>query len=193
VQDQPGTVQYDLLPTSVTWTASGRRNDCTVAGQAVVDIPGYVDQPLDPSRPAWGYLNVVGADGGDFHSVQVSAFDPSQTMTETCPGSPPRVRKVPFHSTWLLHIVYEKNSHNGGAVYKGKQTFDIANPLPNVPMSPGEALSILPNAPGVGAFITPEIQAQLKAAQEAFDRMAAESGKMVYTFEWELKPAAGAP
>jgi hypothetical protein len=192
VQDQPGNVQYDLLPTSVTWTAKGTQDDCRVEGQAVVTIPSYVDQPLDPSRPAWGYLNVVGADGGDFHSVQVSAVDPSARMSKTCPGDPPMVSLVPFDSVWLLHVLSEKNTHNGGPVYKGKQTFDTANPLPNMPMSPGEALKILPSAPGAGAFITPEIEAQLKEAQRALERMAAESGgKVVYTFEWELKPVAG--
>jgi hypothetical protein len=194
VQDQPGNVQYDLLPTSVTWTATGRKDGCAVAGQAVVTIPGHVDQPLDPSRPAWGYLIVVGADGGDFHCVQISAVDPGAMMTKTCPGTPPLVTKVPFDSVWLLHVLSEKNTHGGGAVYEGKQTFDPGNVQPNLTMSPAQALSNLQNAPGAGAFITPEIQRQLKEAQAALDRLAAESGgRIVYTFEWELTPVAGGP
>jgi hypothetical protein len=194
VQDQPGNVQYDLLPTSVTWTVSGRRGDCTVAGQAVVTIPAYVDQPFDPTRLAWGSLNIVGANDGDFHSLRVQAVDPSAMKTVTCPGAPPTVSREPFDSVWLLHVLSEKNSHGSGAAYKGKQTFDFANPQANMPMSPGEALKILPDATGAGAFITPEMQRALKEAQEALDRIAAESGgKTVYTFEWELKPTAGAP
>jgi hypothetical protein len=187
VQDQPGNVQYDLLPTSVIWTASGRKNDCTVAGQTVVTIPGYLDLPLDPTRPAFGYLNVVGQTGGDYHSVQVSAVNPAATMTMTCPGNPPRVSQIPFDSVWLLNVLMEKNTHNGDVVYKGTQTLDPANPLPNIPMSPGQAISTLPN-------VTPGIEAALREAQAALERIKTESGgKVVYTFEWELKPVAGAP
>lgn len=195
VQDMQGDVQYDLLPTSVTWTVSGTRGDCSVAGQAVVAIPAFVDQPLDPIRLAWGYLNVVGLDGGDFHSLRVSAFDPNARMTVTCPGNPPRVTKEPFESVWLAMVVYQSNSHDGRtAVFKGPQTLDAARITDNVPVSPGQALSILKNAPGVGGFITPEIQQKLKEAQAALERNAAEnSGKLVYTFDWELRPMSGAP
>jgi hypothetical protein len=187
IQDQTGNVQYDLLPTSVIWTASGRKNDCTVVGRTVVTIPAYLDLPLDPTRPAFGYLNVVGQYGGDYHSVQVSAVNPAASMTMTCPGNPPRVSQIPFDSVWLLNVISEKNTHDTGVVYKGTQTLDPANPLPNIPMSPGQAISTLPN-------VTPGIEAALREAQAALERIKAESGgKMVYTFEWALKPVAGAP
>jgi hypothetical protein len=195
MQDQRGDVQYDLLPTSVTWTASGTRGDCKVSGQTVVAIPAYVDQPLDPARPAWGYLNVVGLDGGDFHSLKVSAFDPGARMSVTCPGNPPTVTKEPFESVWLAMVVHQSNSHNGStAVFKGPQTLDAARITDNIPVSPGQALSILKNAPGAGAFLTPEIQQKLKEAQAALEQNAAEnSGKLVYTFDWELRPMSGTP
>ena len=62
--------EYDLLPTAVTWTATGTTVDgCTISGQTLVTIPSFLNQPLDPSRPAYGYLNVVGLEHGDFHSV----------------------------------------------------------------------------------------------------------------------------
>jgi hypothetical protein len=89
-------------------------------------------------------------------------------------------------------VLSEKNTHNGGAVYKGKQSLDPANPQATMPMTPGNALQILSGAPGAGAFMTPEIQAQLKEAQQGLERLAAEKGgQVVYTFEWELKPVAG--
>jgi hypothetical protein len=132
----------------------------------------------------------VGVDGGDYHSVQVSAY-PEATMTMTCPGNPPRVSQIPFDSVWLLNVLMQKNTHSGGAIYKGTQTFDPANP--NLPMSPGQALPELQNSIA-GAFLTPEMTAKLKEAQEALERIKVErGGRIVYTFEWELKPAAGAP
>ena len=187
VQDQEGNVQYDLLPTSVTWRANGRKNDCTVVGETVVTIPAYLDLPLDPTRPAFGYLNVVGKPGGDYHSVQISAVNPAARMTMTCPGNPPRVSQIPFDSVWLLNVLMEKNTHNGDVVYKGTQTLDPGNPLPNIPMSPGQAISGLPN-------VTPGIEAALREAQAALERIKTESGgKVVYTFDWELTPVNGAP
>ena len=41
---------------------------------------------------------------------------------------------------------------------------------------------------------TPEIQQKLKEAQAALERNAAQnSGKLVYTFDWDLRPMSGAP
>lgn len=190
VQGPDGNVEYDLLPTSVTWRVSGRRHDCRIEGEAIVNIPMRVDQPLDPTLPAYGYMNVVVQRNGDYHSVEVSAIDARAIQTVTCPGNPPVVTKEPFRVQYLLHVLHQANTHEtGGAiVYKGKQTFDPARIQNNLPMSPGSALSNLLTSPG-GAFITPEIQRQLKEAQGALDRIAAEGGgKVVYTFEWELKP-----
>ena len=115
-------------------------------------------------------------------------------MRQTCPGDPPIVSGEPMGVAHLLNILTYANIHNGNAVmYSGKQTFDPARIQNNIPMSPGSALSNLLNAPG-SAFITPEIQRQLKEAQGALDRVAAESGgKVVYTFEWELRPRSGTP
>ena len=64
---------------------------CTISGQTLVTIPSFLNQPLDPSRPAYGYLNVVGLEHGDFHSVWVSATGPEALFTKTCPGDPPTV------------------------------------------------------------------------------------------------------
>jgi hypothetical protein len=66
LQDMPGNTQYDLMPTAVTWTASGKEGDCTISGQIVVNIPSFENQPLSvlATEPAYGNLNVVGLDGG---------------------------------------------------------------------------------------------------------------------------------
>jgi hypothetical protein len=116
-------------------------------------------------------------------------------MTVTCPGNPPIVTREPFDSVWLAMVVHQSNSHDAGtAGFKGHQTLDAARVTDNVPVSPGQALSMLKNAPGVGALITPDIQQKLKEAQAALERNAAEnSGKLVYTFDWDLRPMSGAP
>jgi hypothetical protein len=193
VQDQPGNMQYDLLPTAVTWTAVGRQYDCTVKGQWTIAIPGPTGQPHDPTRLAYGYLNVVGLDGGNFHSIEVRAYGPPAVMTRTCPGDPPIVTTETASAALLLQVLSAPNATDAdGNVYKGQQTFDPDRIQNNIPMSPGAALTGLLDSPGRG-FITPEIQQKLKEAQEALDRVARESsGRMVYTFKWDLKPLSGA-
>ena len=222
VQDQPGNVQYDLMPTSVIWTVSGREDDCTVKGQTVVTIPAFLDQPLDPTRPAYGYLNVVGVDGGDFHSVMVSAGNPGATYTKTCPGDPPRITQEAFRSGWLLQVLSQMNTHTGTAVeFKGTHTFDpdrFQDSLPQVardfltgntqiatppqrgvaPPGPGTG-----QAPGIGSntssfgnlgVIDPAaIEAAMQQARQALQQADLRPGRMVYTFTWELKPMTGAP
>ena len=84
------------MPTTVTWTVSGTKHGCTLDGQMVVNIPRYLNRPLDPSRPMYGYLNVVSPRNGDYHSVQVSAVEPGETPTVTRPGNPPTVTKSTF-------------------------------------------------------------------------------------------------
>jgi hypothetical protein len=211
IQDQPGNVQFDLMATSVTWTASGTKGDCKVEGRAIVNIPAYLDEPLDPTRTAWGYMNVVGADGGDFHSIQIPAVDSSASMKKTCPGDPPIVTTEPMGVAHLLNVLSQPNTHIGDAVmFRGTQNFDPARIQNNLLMSPGNALSGLLGAAGRGV-VTPEvgrqmkdaqatldripsIERQMKEAQEALDRIAAErGGRVVYTFEWELQPRSGTP
>ena len=198
IQDQTGNVQFDLMATSVTWTASGTKGDCTVEGRAIVNIQEYLDEPLDPTRTAWGYMNVVGQDGGDFHSIRILAADSGLTMKKTCPshrpGYPPIVTIEPMGTGHLLTVLSQPNTHIGNAVlFRGTQNFDPARLQNNLPMSPDSALSGLLNSP-VRGFITPEIQRQLKEAQAKLDQVAAESGgRMVYAFEWELQPRSGTP
>lgn len=167
------STEYDLLPTAVTWTAAGTVGDCTISGQILVTIPSFLNQPLDPSRLAYGYLKVVGLEHGDFHSVQVSATGPEAFFTQTCPGVPPRVTKHPFRGQWLLHIPWEPNIFDGTtAIYKGKKEhdqgklYDFMNLLP-----PGTTL--------------PQI------ALDALAQTSAAPGSRLYTWEWELKPVPG--
>lgn len=109
-QNMPGNTQYLLIPnrfnippgpqeellgkTQVIWMAEGREFDCAVKGKVVVTLPlahggtMYLDPTDDPTQPAYGYLNVVGPDGGDFHSVIIKAFDPDARLIKTCPGNP---------------------------------------------------------------------------------------------------------
>lgn len=224
VQDQPGNVQYDLMPTAVTWTVSGMEGDCTVAGQAVVTIPAFLDLPLDPTRLAFGYLNVVGLDGGDFHSVEISAVSPGATYTKTCPGDPPIVTQEGFKSVWLSHVLSKENTHDGNAVaFSGTQTFDPERFQDSLPAAARDILFGTPstgtgtprtglaapspgvgNVPGVtppglgGGFTIPGIDPQviedaMKRAREALQQADLQGGKLVYTFEWDLKPVAGTP
>jgi hypothetical protein len=76
-----------------------------VSGHAI--IPG-LSTPIDPTRPSYGYLFVIGPDGGDFHSDMISAFNPDARLTKTCPGNPPTVTKEGFEAGFLLHIIWEK-------------------------------------------------------------------------------------
>lgn len=152
VQDMLGNTQYVLYgppeggltspgseptPISMTWTVNGRVFDCTVEGQAIITFPLAEPDPnipgggnlFDPTRhtgrPAYGYLNVVGLDGGDFHSVIVSAFDADARYTKTCPGDPPIVTKEPFEAGYLLHILWQKNTHEEGRIiFKGMLSYD---------------------------------------------------------------------
>ena len=165
--------EYDLLPTAVTWTATGTTVDgCTISGQILVTIPSFLNQPLDPSRPAYGYLNVVGLEHGDFHSVWVSATGPEAFFTKTCPGDPPTVTTHAFEGGWLLHILWEKNIFDGStAVYKGKKEHDFRKL---------DVMNLLP--PG----------AQLpQIALDALAQTSADPGSLLYTWEWELKPLPG--
>lgn len=168
VQDMPGNTQYVLVPqegaTGVTWTVRGTVFECTVEGQAIVNfpldrnpldpedltIPGR-DQPLDPMRPVFGYLNLVGPDGGDYHSIMVKAFNPDARLTKTCPGNPPVVTKEPFDAGYLLHILWEKNTYNresrflaiGNQTYDQGDLLDFTSLLPPGAMLPDFAIQAL--------------------------------------------------
>jgi hypothetical protein len=164
-----GNVEYDLLPTSVIWTVSGIKDGCKVDGKMLVDIPDYTDQPLDPTRPAFGYLNVVSKDGGDFHSVKVMTFSPSARMRKICPNIE-EPQKDAFDSAILLNVLSEPNTHNGNAVsYKGHQTFDPDRFEDQLPPAARELLKNMPQA------------------QQALRNRPA-PGRLVYTFDWELRP-----
>jgi len=191
-QDQPGNVQYDLMPTSVTWTVSGTKRECRVTGQMTVIIPLRRDQPIDATLFAYGYMNVVGGDSGDFHSIMVSAFDPAAKKKVACPGKPPEYE--PFDSAYLLHIISQPNNQiAGGLVFKGTQTFDPGRVQGGLDTSPADTLAALTTGPGASlippGLITPEIQAKLREAQAGLEKVAAErSGKIVYDFQWDLRP-----
>jgi hypothetical protein len=185
VQDMPGTTQYILVSSvegmgnvHVIWRAEGREFDCTVKGKAIV--PFSTDRggmPLDPTKnqtgnitqPAYGYLNVVGPDGGDFHSVMIKAFSNEPGLIKTCPGDPPLVTKENFQAGFLLHILWQQNTREDGRVrFKGQQTYDMNNPLGLLDMLP----------PG-------ENQERVRQ----FLNSAETSGTSVrYTWKWELVP-----
>lgn len=172
-QDMEGNTQYDLMPTAVTWTAAGTDDGCKISGSILVTIPSFLNQPLDPSRPAYGYLNVVGLKDGDFHSVQVSARDTEAFFEKTCPTDPPTVSKYFFPGQWLLHIPTEPNTYDGGKiVYKGKKEHDQGKLY--------DFLKLLP--PGTQL---PQI------ALDALAQTSSAPGSSLYTWEWDLKPAAG--
>jgi|GEM_PF-5764144 len=171
-----GNAEYDLLPTSVTWTAAGTVNDCTISGQILVTIPSFANQPLDPARPAQGYLNVVGLTGGDFHSVMVSAFnpDPDVAFTKTCPGDPPQVTKYASPAHWLLQIPSQPNVYDGSTVvFKGQKSYDQGKLM--------DFLNLLP--PGTQL---PQI------ALDALSQTSSAPGIRLYTWEWELQPLPAA-
>ena len=152
-QNMKGNTQYVLAGDRgrdhMTWDVKGRVFDCTVEGKAFIRFPieqvnahtysfPGVYTPLDPTRPAFGYLNVVGTDGGDFHSVIIQMFDPNARLTKTCPGNPPLVTQEKFDAGFLLHILWRKNTHeaDGTVTFKGQQTYDMNNPLGLLDMLP---------------------------------------------------------
>lgn len=176
----------------VTWKAEGREFDCTVKGEAIIPFPTKPDPNiaggrtyLDPTErltesptgilsgpitePAYGYLNVVGPDGGDFHSVMIKAFSNEPSLIKTCPGDPPLVTKESFQAGFLLHILWQKNTREEGRVrFKGQQTYDMNNPLGLLDMLP----------PG-----------ENRERARQFLNSAETSGTSVrYTWEWELFP-----
>lgn len=182
-QDMKGNTQYVLVGDRgmdhMTWDVTGRVFDCTVEGKAVIwfpteqvgaeySFPG-VYTPLDPTRPAFGYLNVVGPDGGDFHSVIIQMFDPDARLTKTCPGNPPLVTKEKFEAGFLLHILYEPNTRKDGRViFQGNRVYDQGDPL--------DFLNLLP----AGAFIPEEARRSLEVSG---------SGTILrYNWMWGLYP-----
>lgn len=184
VQRMTGNTQYVLAVdrgrSSMTWNVNGRVFDCIVEGTAIIPFPterinADVDTapgqytPLDPTRPVFGYMNVVGPEGGDFHSVIIQMFDPDARLTKTCPGNPPLVTKEKFDAGFLLHILWAKNTHEDGRVtFKGEQTYDQGNPL--------DFLNLLPP----GAAIPEDARRALEAAGSGTS--------LRYTWEWELIP-----
>jgi hypothetical protein len=151
----------------VVWTVSGVKGGCKVEGKMLVNIPDLLDLPLDPTRPSYGYLNVVSKDGGDFHSLKVMTFDPAARLRKFCPNSD-KPQLEPFDSAILLNILSEPNTHTGNAVsFKGRQTLDPDRFQDNLP---APALELLKNLP---------------QAQELLNRR---GGNFVYTFNWELRP-----
>lgn len=171
-QNMSGNTQYYLMPTAVTWTASGKENDCTISGQIVINFPNLENEPLDTigMQPAYGYMNVVGLDGGDFHSVKVSATHPEAFFKKTCPGDPPTITDYYSGVVWLLLVLSEKNTYQGPTVvFKGSKTVDVAQPM--------GFLDLLP--PGT---VLPDFAMQALQQAPASDR------REIYTWNWELRP-----
>jgi hypothetical protein len=196
VQDTPGKTEYALgfnafdpgltgsaAPLSMTWTAKGKVFNCTVEGQYIITFPANLNPigsnlgvpglnvPLDPSLPAYGYLNVVGPDGGDFYSVMVKAFDPGARLKQTCPGHPPKVTEVVPEAVYLLHILWRKNVYEDGRLaLSGNQVFDAGKT--------DAFLDLLPSGPGRDFAI-----------QQLSKSPVSTSGtSRQYTWEWTLIP-----
>ena len=164
----------------MTWNVNGRVFDCTVEGKAFIRFP--IEQitpydisfpgmylPLDPSRPAFGYLNVVGPDGGDFHSVIIQMFDPDARLTKTCPGNPPLVTREKFDAGFLLHILWQKNTREDGhIIFRGQQTYDQGNP--------SDFLNLLPPGPNQDIARQFLSQGETSGSGTSFR----------YTWTWEL-------
>lgn len=182
-QDMKGNTQYVLAGDRdrdhMTWEAKGRVFDCTVEGKAFIRFPSEqvdvaysfpgVYTPLDPTRPAFGYLNVVGPDGGDFHSVIIQMFDPDARLTKTCPGNPPLVTKDKFDAGKLLHILWQKNTREDSRViFQGHQEYDQGNPL--------DLLNLLPP----GAAIPEEARRALQSSGSGTS--------LRYIWTWKLFP-----
>ncbi|NGZ10338.1 MAG: hypothetical protein CV088_13270 [Nitrospira sp. LK70] len=157
-RNMPGNPQYILTPnrfnippghqeellgkTQVIWMAEGGEFECTVKGKVVVNMPAmpggtmYLDptdtrQPFrhNITQPAYGYLNVVGPDRGDFHSVIIKAFDPDARLIKTCPGNP-LAMETNSQAGFLLHILMEPNTREDGRViFQGHQEVDFGDPL----------------------------------------------------------------
>lgn len=195
IQDMPGSTQYvigpvptghgsEFRPLSMTWTGKGRVGDCTVEGKATVTFPIDVDPdnhgrvpgmstPLDPTRAAYGYLNVVGPDGGDFHIVMIKAFDPDARLTKTCPGNPPTVTEDLFEAGWPLHILWRKNVYEEDwMILSGMQVFDEGKP--------DDFLNLLP--PGTPL---PDI------ARQALGQASTSGTSRRYIWEWMMFPFSG--
>jgi hypothetical protein len=172
LQETPGATHYDLMPTAVTWTAAGHEGDCTISGQVTVNIPSFENQDLNllPLHPAYGYLNVVGLDGGDFPSVMVSASNPKAVFKKTCPG--PQVIDAGNPAAFLLHIISQPNSHVGSSVaFKGTKTIDLDKPT--------GFLDLLPPGPA------------RDMARKAFGQAPSQgsgTSSSVYTWDWDLQP-----
>lgn len=130
----------------VIWRVEGKEFDCTVKGKAIVTLPAAPggETYLDPTahttmsptgnlignitEPAYGYLNVVGQDGGDFHSVVIKAFNPDARLIKTCPGDPPVVTEENFQAGFLLHILSQPNTReNAHVIFQGHQEYDQCN------------------------------------------------------------------
>ena len=188
VQEMPGNTQYVLTPDkdrdSMIWNVTGRVFDCTVEGKAFIWFPfeqfhedSYFPPglfyPLDPSRPAFGYLNVVGPDGGDFHSVIIQMFDPDARLTKTCPGNPPLVTREKFDAGFLLHILWQKNTREDGRIiFQGQQTYDQGNP--------SDFLNLLPPGPNQDIARHFLRQGETSGSGTSFR----------YTWTWELFPVS---
>ena len=157
---------------SVTWTASGTVDDCKVEGQAYVTFPVGADPAADPTLPAYGQLNVISPDGGDFHSVMIGAFNRDARLKKICPGNPPTVTEELFEAGYLLHIVFRKNMYEerGLLVLSGMQVIDTGKP--------DAILDMLP--PGSGRDIASQALSQAQASPSRTSR--------VYTWEWALYP-----
>jgi hypothetical protein len=125
VQDVPGNIQYDLDAGSMTWTASGTYygGDCPAEGQAIINFPGG---QYEPTSLVGGYLNVVGLDGGDFHSIIIAAASSQLAITITCPGDPPQIEHDIPRAGYLLEILSQPNTHIGAdAIYQGTQNLEV--------------------------------------------------------------------
>jgi len=196
-QDTPGNVKYLLVPVplnaivpeenspnlTMTWTAKGKVDDCIVEGKAFVRFPyeqipnspnvRLMDPSRDPTPPAWGQLNLIGPDGGDFHSVTVKAFDPKAKLIKTCPGDPPIVTEEPFGAGYLLHILWHKNSYDDiQVVLEGTQEYDEGKLM--------DFMNLLP--PG-----TPLPQVAL----DALSQTPSEGKSRRYTWKWNLRGVYG--
>jgi hypothetical protein len=159
--------------------AEGREFDCTVKGKAVVTLPAapggtmYLDPTADPTQPAYGYLNVVGPDGGDFHSVMIKAFNPDARLIKTCPGDPPLVTKEKFDAGYLLHILSQNNTRteDDRVILQGHQEYDMGDT--------SDFLNLLPPGPNQ------DIARRFLSRSET----SGSGTSLRYTWTWKLFPA----
>jgi hypothetical protein len=136
----------------------GKYSTGTVEGGYLITFPGNLNPigsspgvpglkaALDPSLPTYGYLNVVGPDGGDFYSVMVKASDPGARLRQTCPGNRPTITEVAPEAVYLLHILWKKNTYeHGRLVLSDTQVFDAGKAdafLDLLPPGPGRDFAI---------------------------------------------------